>query len=142
MRLSTKSSYSLQALTYMAHRAKTGGRVSLREIANAADLSEGYLEQLFSRLSATGLVAGKKGKSGGYGFVKPISDISAWEVVSAAEDSLAPAPCVLSDSCDMQDKCFTQRLWAGAYALIEKALLSVSLADLLADYEKRMEAAL
>ena len=72
MRISTKGRYALEALVLLGYMNVKNKTMSLRSISLEANISEGYLEQLFSMLKKHSIVASKKGKNGGYRFVKPI----------------------------------------------------------------------
>ena len=65
MKLSTKGRYGLMAM----HRLSINygkGPISISEIAKEENLSEAYLEQLFTLLKKSDLVKSSRGAKGGY----------------------------------------------------------------------------
>ena len=64
MKVSTKGRYGLRAIVDLAVHSKEG-QVSLKCVAERQDLSENYLEQLFSSLKKSGLVKSVRGAQGG-----------------------------------------------------------------------------
>ena len=64
MKLSTKGVYGLQALINLASSEKSP--VLLKDIAKAENISEKYLEAIFSSLRKNNLINATRGKNGGY----------------------------------------------------------------------------
>ncbi len=65
MKLSTKSRYALRAIIEL-HGMSHGKPVFVREIAKRQDISERYLENIFTQLRANGVLISLKGKNGGF----------------------------------------------------------------------------
>ncbi len=63
--------------------------VPIREIAERQGFSDKYLEGIVSRLSSAGLVKSGRGKYGGYRLVKSPAEYNVYEILYAAEDSIA-----------------------------------------------------
>ena len=85
----------------------------LREIAERQGFSDKYLEGIVSRLSSAGLVKSGRGKYGGYRLVKAPSEYNVYEILYAAEDSIALVSCLEDDvePCPMFNDCLTAPLW-------------------------------
>ena len=66
MKFSTRTTYGLRAMTYLAREYKKKEPVSLARVAKDEHLSLAYLERLFALLKREGLVKAEKGASGGY----------------------------------------------------------------------------
>ncbi|VAW73479.1 Iron-sulfur cluster regulator IscR, partial [hydrothermal vent metagenome] len=74
MKLTTKGRYAVTAVLDLAfHNEK--GPVSLAEISERQGISLSYLEQLFSRLRRSDLVASTRGPGGGYSLARHESEI-------------------------------------------------------------------
>ncbi|MBN1433665.1 Rrf2 family transcriptional regulator, partial [Candidatus Fermentibacterales bacterium] len=84
MLISTRSRYALRALTELI-RLSDGGPVSLGVLAERQEIPLRYLEQIFGRLRAAGLVKGKRGPGGGYVLTRPSEQIPLIEIVAALE---------------------------------------------------------
>ena len=75
MKISTKSRYGIIALIDLVINSEYGS-VTLKAISERQNISERYLEQIFSLLRKSGLIIGKKGAQGGYTLTKhPIGEI-------------------------------------------------------------------
>ena len=132
MKVSTRGRYGLRALVELA-RNKGAGAIPLREIAEKQDISEQYLEQLFSKLRKANLVESVRGAKGGYLLGDEPENISVREVIVALEGPIAPVECVIEDSemCNHVDDCVTKVLWDKLKGCINDMLSSITLKDLL-----------
>ena len=117
MKFSTKSRYALRLMAELARYAP-GSTVSLKEISERQQLSLKYLEQIVSQ--------------GGYRLTKAPADYTAGEILRAIEGSVAPIPCLGSETneCPMSDQCFTLPFWAGLDDVINQYIDSVTLEQL------------
>jgi len=104
-------------------RLGTDNPLALSEIAAREEVSTRYLEQIFGRLRAAGIVMGRRGPGGGYTLARPASEISLFEVVQTLErgvvcpDCLTDAPgCdgppTTMETCKRREWCLTRKLWA------------------------------
>jgi Rrf2 family protein len=88
MKLSVKGRYALAAAVSIAERSAHGENVSVNSIADKLGISKIYLEQVFGQLKKAELLVSVKGPKGGYRLSRGTSDITAWDVLSAIEQSL------------------------------------------------------
>lgn len=131
MRISTKGRYALRVLADIAEHG-TDRNVSIRELAERQGISDKYLEGIVSRLSTAGLVKSGRGKYGGYRLVKSPAEYNIYEILYAAEDSIALVSCLEDDSdCPMMNDCLTAPLWRHLQSEFKKTMESVSLADMM-----------
>ncbi len=143
MWVSTKAQYGLRALIEIGRRGGSGAAVPLKDVAERQGLSHHYLEQIASNLRRAGFIKSVRGAHGGYRLARPAADISAYEVVTALEGSIAPVSCVEEDHvCDKGQVCGTIDLWQRVDAALRGVLGSTSLADLIADSERQEHARL
>jgi Rrf2 family transcriptional regulator, cysteine metabolism repressor len=131
MKFSTKSRYALRLMAELARYAP-GSTVSLKEISERQQLSLKYLEQIVTPLARVGLVKSERGSQGGYRLTKAPADYTAGEILRAIEGSVAPIPCLGSETneCPMSDQCFTLPFWAGLDDVINQYIDSVTLEQL------------
>lgn len=131
MKVSTRGRYGLRAMVELA-RNKEAGAIPLREIAEKQNISEQYLEQIFSNLRKADLVESVRGAKGGYLLNNYPDEITIKEIISALEGPIAPVDCVLDDikDCDYIDGCVTHALWEKLKACIDEMLDSITLQDL------------
>jgi len=85
MKLSTKGRYAVTAMLHLALYDKKGS-LPLADLSESQGISQSYLEQLFARLRASGLVRGTRGPGGGYRLARPAGDISVADIISAVDD--------------------------------------------------------
>ena len=79
MKISTKGRYGLKAVMEIARQADNG-HVSMRDLSQTTGISASYLEQLFKKLRAAGVLRSVRGAQGGYALEMCIRDsfISEW----------------------------------------------------------------
>ncbi len=113
MKISTKGRYALRALVDLAEYSdKIEGLVPLREIAKRQNMSEKYLENLFSILKNRGILGSRRGAKGGYYLNKTPEQITALEIINAIEGQVSVVECCISEKfCNRKDTCKTIQLW-------------------------------
>ena len=87
MKISTKSRYGIIALIDLVINSEYGS-VTLKAISERQNISERYLEQIFSLLRKSGLIIGKKGAQGGYTLTKHPNEITIGEILKVLEGDL------------------------------------------------------
>lgn len=132
MRISTKGRYSLEALLHMA--ILDGKALSVRAIAEAADISEAYLEQLFIPLRKAGIVRSIRGSDGGYVPGRAPDQITVGEVLRIMEGSLEITECAKTTECLQSADCMCREIWAELYTAINDCVDSITLSDLAKAY--------
>jgi len=104
--------------------------VSLAAIAERQDISQPYLEQLFSRLRKRGLVDGTRGPGGGYRLLKSSELISVADIIDAVDETVDATRCGGRRNCQGERACLTHDLWADLSTQIRQFLGGVSLDEL------------
>jgi Rrf2 family protein len=134
VKISTKGSYSLQAMLYMALLPE-GEYSSTRDIARNTGISEGYLEQLVIHLRKYGLITGVRGPNGGSMLGRSAEKISAGDILRSVEGDLKPTECVDAKNCPIESSCVNRHTWQNLYEGIRDFIDSVNLSDLAKDYK-------
>ena len=113
MKLSKKGEYAVRALIYI-YFEKTRDVVSIHEIVEAERLPLKFLEQILGILKKGGILASRRGMSGGYRLSRPADQIYLGEVVRLVEGPLSPwaNQKVLQERLERHDK------HSGFYALL------------------------
>jgi Rrf2 family protein len=138
MKLSTKGRYGLRAMVDLAANS-SGDHVSLCSIAERQNISENYLEQVFSILRKSSLVKSVKGAQGGYVLSDLPSNIKVGKILRALEGELAV---VDNDSEDGTHEassiqnCIKVNVWDKMNECMNKIVDSITLEDLLEEYKK------
>lgn len=131
MRLGKLTDYATVLLVEMARapeRCRPAG-----ELARATGLGEPTVGKLCRLLGQAGLVSARRGANGGYHLARRPADISIADVVSVLEGPIALTRCIEhGEQCPMDTHCQVQANWWQINDAIERALASVTLADMIA----------
>ncbi len=131
MKLSTRGRYGLKAMYRIAlHYGQ--GPISLKTIAEAENLSESYLEQIFLVLRKESLLDSVRGPQGGYMLAKEPDSITVGEILRPLEGDLAPSDCVMDDyKCENGEDCVTKVVWSRIKNSIDEVVDSITLQDMI-----------
>lgn len=129
--ISTKGRYALRLMIDIATYSN-GNPVSLKDVSQRQGISIKYLEQVVSLMVRAQLLVSIRGNNGGYMLAKEISHYNTFEILNAAEGTLAPVSCLQTEIniCPRVDGCTTIDYWKGYYDVIKNYTQSVSLQDL------------
>ena len=132
MIVSTKGRYALRV---MVHFAQRGGDeyIPLKEIAEAENISQKYLESIMSTLSKAGFVDAVHGKGGGYRLNRSPEDYTVGSILKLTEGSLAAVSCTSQGAaaCSRTTCCQTLPMWEKLEKMIDEFFEGITLADLL-----------
>ena len=134
MKISTKSQYGLRAMVYLTKVFKKDKVFPLREIAKKEDISFDYLEKIISKLEKANLVKSKKGVQGGYFLAKSPSKIKLGEIIRALEGETSLVKCIAKKRryiCPRERKCLTKNFWKKIQDVLNSALNSITLDELI-----------
>jgi Rrf2 family transcriptional regulator, iron-sulfur cluster assembly transcription factor len=135
MRLTSKGRYAVMAMADLALHNGAERAVPLQEVARRQEISLSYLEQLFSRLRHSGLVAGVRGPGGGYRLARTAEATTIAAIIDAVNEPIRSTRCKEGSgkSClGRTGRCITHNLWREMDDRIHGFLASVSLADVVA----------
>lgn len=138
MKLSTKGRYGLRAMVDLAANS-SGDHVSLCSIAERQNISENYLEQVFSILRKSGLVKSVKGAQGGYVLSDTPSNTKVGKILRALEGDLS---IVDEDSEDNSNEagsiqnCIKVNVWDKMNECMNRVVDSITLEELVEEYRK------
>lgn len=137
MKISTKGRYGLRAMVDLAAHS-AGDYMPLNNIAERQNISDNYLEQVFSTLRKAGLVKSVKGAQGGYILSDAPSKITVGRVLRALEGELSVID-EDSETCrkgnDIQC-CIKTNVWEKINENINKVVDSITLEDLVNEYKR------
>lgn len=134
MKLSTKGRYGVKAMVDLAiHYGEEP--MSIKCISERQNISEYYLEQLFSPLRKANLIKSIRGAQGGYVLSRSPKDITIAEIMEVLEGPIEISNCLDDKSCNNVDCCATRLLWAKIKNSIDSVTQSTTLQDILDDYK-------
>ena len=132
MIVSTKGRYALRVMVHFARRGNEGF-IPLKEIAEAEEISQKYLETIMSTLSKAGFVDAVHGKGGGYRLNRSPSEYTVGSILKLTEGSLAAVSCTSQGpaACSRSTCCQTKPMWEKLDKMIDEFFEGITLADLL-----------
>ncbi|MGL4451514.1 MAG: RrF2 family transcriptional regulator [Sarcina sp.] len=133
MKLSTKGRYGVKAMVDLAIHYDDKP-VSIKVISKRQNISDYYLEQLFSSLRKAKLIRSIRGAQGGYVLNKRPEDITIAEIMEILEGPIEISDCLEGVECYNFDECATKNLWQQIKTSIDNVLCSVTLQDVVNDY--------
>ena len=110
MKLSTKGRYGVKAMVDLAIHYG-GSPVSIKSISQRQNISEYYLEQLFSSLRKAKLIKSIRGAQGGYILNRQPEDITVSDIIEVLEGPIEISDCLDGVTCNNVDCCATRLLW-------------------------------
>ena len=110
-----------------------GGYIPLKEIAEAEEISQKYLETIMTTLSKAGFVDAVHGKGGGYRLNRKPEEYTVGTILKLTEGSLAAVSCTTQgpSACSRSTCCQTKPMWEKLDAMIDEFFEGITLADLL-----------
>ncbi len=137
MKLSTKGKYGLKAIFELSLHVNEGP-VPLNVIASRQKIPEQYLEQIFSKLKKSQLITSVRGAQGGYFLNKDPKSITVGDVLTILEGPVALSKCIIDEGCcENANDCSTKLVWEKLKKGIEDVLNSITLQDMIDDYNKK-----
>ena len=131
MILGTKARYAVMAMVDLAAQA-SDKPVRLAEIAARQEIPLAYLEQIFARLKASGLVKSVKGPGGGYRLARAVAELPISDIVVAADEQMKMTRCEVHSTggcMATKARCLTHDLWDGLSEQIFNYFHSITLED-------------
>lgn len=130
--ISTKGRYALRVMADLAEQP-AGEYVPLREISQRQEISEKYLEAILRVLVREGLLAGRRGKRGGYRLTRDPDEYPVGEILELTEGTLALVACLDGgeEGCERAEYCRTLPMWKTLNGLLRDFLFTTTLADII-----------
>ena len=134
MIVSTKGRYALRVMVRFAQQG-SDRYIPLKEIAEAEEISQKYLETIMTTLSKAGFVDAVHGKGGGYRLSRRPEEYTIGSILKLTEGSLAAVSCPAQGAaaCSRTECCQAKPMWDRLEKLIDDFFEGITLADLLKD---------
>jgi len=130
MKFTRFTDYALRVLIYLGLR--DDGRVTIREIAEAYDISRNHLMKVVSNLTRMGYLDARRGPGGGIALARSPAEINLADVIRHMEQELYPVSCFSEPGlCVIKPVCRLRDALAEALAAYLDSLEKYSLQDLL-----------
>ena len=140
MIVSTKGRYALRVMVHFATKGASD-YIPLKEIAEAENISQKYLESIMAVLSKAGFVDAVHGKGGGYRLNRTPAEYTVGSILKLTEGSLAEVSCTSEGpaACGRSSCCQTKPMWDKLDAMINSFFEGITLADLMEESAKTNE---
>ncbi|MCB9034325.1 MAG: Rrf2 family transcriptional regulator [Chitinophagales bacterium] len=106
--LSKKTKYAINALVYLA-KNKDEGPILISTIAEHENIPKKFLETILLDLKNAGYLNSKKGKGGGYYFIKEASEVNLAEIVRYFDGAIGLLPCVTHKYYEKCEECLDEK---------------------------------
>ena len=132
MIVSTKGRYALRVMVYFVLH-DNGGYIPLKEIAEAEDISQKYLESIMTTLSKGGFVDAVHGKGGGYRLNRKPEEYTVGSILKLTEGGLSAVSCTSQGpaACSRATCCHALPMWEKLDSMIDAFFEGITLKDLL-----------
>ncbi len=134
VRLTRRGDYAVRAMVALAR--PDVGQLTGASLAAATGIPASYLPQVMRNLVQGGLVANRRGRSGGYRLARSPDEVDLHEIIAVAEGEARLRTCVLRGGpCrgHLDGPCDVHDAFARAQDALDASLSSVTLADVVRD---------
>jgi Rrf2 family protein len=98
-------------MTELASVYESEKPLSLKQIGEHMQVSDGYLEEVASSLKAAKLIKGVSGPKGGYRLSRHPDLITAEDIVRAIEGDVSLVKCQDEGACPLEGQCRSKGMW-------------------------------
>jgi FeS assembly SUF system regulator len=128
LRISKLADYGTVVMVYFAKHEKLS---NAKEIARVTHLAVPTVSKILKNLTQAGLLVSERGAGGGYRLQREASRISVAEILYALEEKRGLTECSVHGSqCALEAVCSVKGNWKLISQAVEKALRTLSLAEL------------
>ncbi len=114
MQLTRAADYGVRVMIHLAGK-QAGERVSLPELAQAANAPESFLSKVLQALTRAGLVISRRGQAGGFAISARGGDATIRDIIEAVEGPIRLNVCLVEGcSCSRKSWCTAHPVWAQA----------------------------
>ncbi|MCX8013231.1 MAG: Rrf2 family transcriptional regulator [Rectinema sp.] len=134
MRATARGLYAVKSMLTLVALTNGNTTVSLHHLADIEGISPQFLQQIFYRLRKKGIIAASRGPGGGFRLARSPEEITMYEILEAAGETLEISPCSPSRKsrkpCPKATECIAGVFWAEMEQLLINHARSVRLSDL------------
>lgn len=130
MQLTRAADYGVRVMIYMASQPDDA-RVLLPALAQFTGTPESFLSKVMQALGRAGMVASRRGKSGGFALLPRGRETSLYDVVEAIEGPICLNVCLADGKdCERVEHCPAHPVWARAQRAMLDVLKKASIAQM------------
>jgi Rrf2 family protein len=139
MQLTRAADYGVRVMIHLTN-ASQGLRLSLTNLAEAAEVSPAFLSKVLQRLVRAGLVTSRRGKRGGFELLDRGRHASLMDVLNALDGAPALNVCLLDGGCHRCAWCAAHTVWVEAQARMRDVLTSATIERMARESHERQAA--
>lgn len=131
IRVSRMADYGLVVLSQLAREPER--HVTAADIAAHTQLPQPTVSKLLKQFAHAGVLVSHRGAKGGYSMERTPDRITVAEIISAVDGPIALADCLdgTEGTCGIENFCPIRGPWQNVSDAVERALASVSLAQMI-----------
>jgi len=133
VKISAKGRYALASAIEIARQSgMSGENVSSASISKSLGISKVFLEQIMAGMKKAELVTSVKGAGGGYKFLRPIENITAWDILITAESALfEKTDSTVADNSPSIEAVLREQIFCKLDSVLKSTLKQITLRELL-----------
>lgn len=130
MQLTRAADYGVRVMVHLA-AAPRNKRLSLPELARAAEAPESFLSKVLQALSRAGLIVSRRGQAGGFAISPRGAAATMRQVIEAVDGPVRLNVCLIpGKACQRKSWCPAHPVWARAQRAMMDVLESATMAQL------------
>jgi Rrf2 family protein len=134
MQLTRAADYGVRVMIHLAS-IEPRVRVSLPDLARAAEAPGSFLSKVLQALSRAGMISSRRGQSGGFEILERGRRASMLEIIEAIDGVICLNVCLLSGrSCRRKAWCPAHPVWARAQQAMFSVLAGVTISEMAAQH--------
>lgn len=138
MKVTAKARYGLRILLDVAMNETHARPRTIKEIADAQDISEKFISRIVVTLRQKGMIRSARGKLGGFRLAKAPADITLLSVIEALQGPISLVDCVTdAQACGRARACAARSVWTDVNTAVRTALQGITLENVLARVKGR-----
>jgi Rrf2 family protein len=140
MQLTRAADYGARVMIQLAS-AGVDARMSLSELADAAEVPPAFLSKVLQRLVRARLIVSCRGKKGGFELLERGRAASLLDILEAVDGVPQLNLCMLPAGCRRSEHCAVHPVWKVAQDQLRETLAAATLEQLVAESRARQRAA-
>jgi Rrf2 family protein len=129
--ISQTAEYALRAVVVLG--SQPDRPLTTQDVARVSRVPGGYLSKVLQSLGRAGLVEARRGLRGGYALIRPLDQLTVYDVVNAVDPLKRIHHCPLRLSAHSQRLCSLHQRLDDAVAMLEAYFKETTIASLLKD---------
>ena len=137
LRITKETDYGILLMAYIAERP-AGEIHTAREVSERSGLPFPTVSKILRSLAGKRILTSHRGATGGYSLGRPAEETSIAEIIRALQGPISMVQCGAEPgACEQEGGCPTRASWKRVSEEVERALESVPITDMVAEWQSR-----